>query len=160
MSTDNESLNKHWTPAEEALLREQYPTKGAFALVEVIGRSYGSIQKRARALNLHMEKGMKYKTHMDAAIRKKQAEKEIMLPAPKAKGFNTRPNRDSNFTEMKKSARAEFANDKQSFNLGYGPLTRACIVPKGQWDGDTGIDSLIYDYRVEQGLIREPNEAE
>lgn len=33
--------------------------------------------------------------------------------------------------------------------LGLGPKAAKCIIPRDQWDGDTGIDRLIEEYRSE-----------
>lgn len=35
------------------------------------------------------------------------------------------------------------------YSFGFGPKVRECVIPTSEWDGDTGIDKLIEEYRKE-----------
>lgn len=41
--------------------------------------------------------------------------------------------------------------------FGFGPKVRECIIPTSEWDGDTGIDQLIEEYRKENPPMNKLN---
>ncbi|MCC8119441.1 MAG: hypothetical protein LIP09_11955 [Bacteroidales bacterium] len=52
-----------------------------------------------------------------------------------------------------REARARQYGDKgKGIPLGFSPMQQSCIVPTEQWDGETGIDSLLERYYEENKI--------
>ena len=64
---------RRWTEQEDAFLREHYPTRGGRYCAKELGRNYGSMRQRAKALGLvsgYPDRGRRHAERIDEMLAK------------------------------------------------------------------------------------------